>query len=203
MERAEVANLWRDYQFYWLQTSNIQRFRATGRPIRTPKLTAERYALFASLYDWCVQKEVDPRLWLFALFRSRRWMFAPQPKVGHLLSEKFYAAGKYERVIEGGCLDGYRLYRIGQTATGLDPNKDLIPQAEQRKRVYQQNDQSDLCMLMTPSETFGYHPESQWCEKCPRKSECRDRLDRMVSFDVQALREGRLTVEQARSIVGA
>lgn len=198
MRRTEVERLFEDYRFYWLQTGNVQRLRESGKYVRTHKLTEERYALFSDLYDWCVERDVDPRLWLFVLFRIRRWMFAPQLKRGHLLSEKILRSGRYLEVVESGCLDGYRLHKLGQVE-GLDPNRDLIPGAEQKKRVYARSGQASVCMLVMPAETFGFHPQSRWCCECPVAEECRARLDRLVSFDVQALREGRITVEQARA----
>lgn len=198
MQRTEVAQLWTDFNYYWLRTTNIQKVVQSGRPIRTRKLTLERYELFCALYDWCVQKDVDPRLWVFALFRARRWMYAPQLERGHLMSERFLDSGKYQRVVHRGTLDGYRLYKKGPVK-GLDPNRDLIPGAEQKKRVWQQNGQSDVCMLMTLSDSYGYHPESRWCRQCSLQAECQQRLTTSVNFDILALRRGEMTVEQARA----
>lgn len=198
MEREEVRNLWTDYTTYWLQTSNVQKARESGKPIRPPKLTQERYQLFCQLHDWCELKGVDPRLWLFALFRSRRWMFSPQLLPGHLMSDRFLSGGKYQRVLERGALDGYRLQKNG-VQKGLDPNKDIIPGAEQRKRIYLQNGQANLCMMMAMSDTYGFHPESKWCRQCPRQVDCQNRLQSLVSFDILALRRGEMTVEQARA----
>jgi hypothetical protein len=201
-QRAEVRQLWSDYTTYWLQTSNIQKLRASGRPVRSPKLTPDRYKLFEQLYDWCVERELDPRLWLFILFRSRRWMFAPQLSPGHLMSEKLLASGRYQKVVESGALDGYRLYTKGPQK-GADPNRDVIHGAEQRKRVYLKNGQANLCMALIMSDTYGYHPKSQWCQKCPKKVECQNLLQRLVKFDILALRRGEITAEEARAQANA
>lgn len=195
MQRQEVVQLWSDYNNFWLRTGNIQKVRQSGRPIRTKKLTEERYRLFCDLVDWCREKGLDPRLWLFALFRARRWTYAPQLTPGSMMSENLLK--KYERVIERGALDGYRLYKEG-TKTGLDPNVDLIPGAEAKKRAWQQSGQSEMCLLMVQSDTYGFHPKSRWCQQCPLQSECQIKLQNSVDFDIQALRRGELTVAQAR-----
>ena len=198
MERAEIRKLWTEYTTYWLQTASIQRVRASGKPIRTPKLTSERYQLFSDLYDWCSEKDLDPSLWLFALFRSRRWTYAVPLERGSLLSERFLSNGKYQKMLDRGTLDGYRLSRQG-TKSALDPNVDIIHGAEQKKRVYALYGQVDLCMMNAAAETFGFHPCSQWCNRCRLRAECESRIQNMVPFDIVALRRGELTVEEARA----
>ena len=194
----DVEILWSDYVQYWLQTASTQRLREEGRRVRAPKLTPERWQLFADTVAGCKEREVDPRLWLFCLFRARRWTYPPRRRPEDLMSEGFLSRGRYQEMLRKGTLDGYRRHKTGFKRR-LDPNKDLIPGAEQKKRGYIRNGATELCMLMIPAETYGYHPKSRWCQRCPSQAQCRPRTQRLVPFDILALRRGEITPEEARA----
>jgi hypothetical protein len=53
------------------------------------------------------------------------------------------------------------------------------------------------CMNGIETETFGYHPKSKICVACPARGECLQRLKERVNFDIEALRSGTITTEEA------
>jgi hypothetical protein len=180
-----------------MQTANVQKQRER-HPISLHKQTDERVELFEKMIAWCRLRELDPRLYLYVLFKARMWTFAPQLREGHLMSEKMVS--RYQKMTEKDCLDGYRQYVYTEKPEFvLDPNKDIIPRAEAMKQRYRNYGQFERCMVETPETTFGFHPKSPTCAACPIQAECKNRLSGLVSFDIQALREGKITVEQARA----
>ena len=189
---TEAERLFADYNFYWLMTGRIQEYRASGRYIRPYKFTQARAELFSDLAAWCRDRGIDPRLWIYTLFRARCWRFAPQLARGHLLSEAMVE--RYRR-LRG--LDGYRR-RVLETlpSEAYDPNRDLNSTVESRKAYYASSGQTERCMREMV-ETLGYHPRSAICAGCPSRASCRSKLEGFVDFDIIALREGRLTAEQA------
>ena len=198
--RDAAIRLFNDYRIWWLQTANIQR-RREQHPIRMHKQTEERVALFEKVVKWCQERELDPRLWLYCLFRSRRWSFAPKLQEGHLMSENMVS--RYERMVKKECLDGYRQYLYTpKPEDDFDPNRDISPAAEAMKARYAKYNQRVRCMLETLETTFGYHPKSPVCQACPMKVECSSRLEQLVGFNIQALREGKITAAEARAQVG-
>lgn len=192
--RDEAIKLFNAYRVWWLQTSNIQK-RREERPINLHKQTEERVQLFQKLITWCGERELDPRLYLYSLFRGRRWLFAPQLREGHLMSENMIS--RYKKMVEKECLGGYRQFL--DVAEEFDPNRDMTPSVEALKSRYLKYGQADRCMLETPATTFGYHPKSPLCQTCPLRIECENRLQSLVGFDIQALRRGEITADQARA----
>lgn len=197
----QQQSLFEAYQRWWDSTSSVRRRRADGLYTTTPKATPERYALMAKMAEWCRCRGLDPHLWLFILFRGRRWMYAPKLRAGDLLSEKFLASGRYEAAVERGALDGYVAERKGPQRAA-DPNVDLIPRAERMKAVLTQQGDLERCIRELWITTYGWHPGSRWCQSCSVATVCRTRLAAAVNFDIVALREGRITVEEAKKQAG-
>jgi len=141
---------------------------------------------------------LNPRLWLYSLFVSRKWLFAPKLEPSNLLSEKHLP--KFQRLKD---YSFYRQYQQVQEALNpspdsFDPNRDLSSTAEQAKRYYLAAGNAAECMNRMRDETFGFHPKSTVCCNCPAASECRESLEASVRFDIIALRNGTLSVEEAR-----
>lgn len=195
---SEAERLMADFNFYWCLTANIE-FRRRSHPyFRTMKATPERLALLSKMVDWCRERGMDPRLWLYMLFRVRAWQYPPRLLPGHLMSERLVP--RYSK-LEG--LDAYRgrLREEADRGRTYDPNRDINTTVEARKRYYVSTGQTSRCMREMVGETFGYHPRSVVCSGCPAQVDCRQRLEAYCDFDVMALREGRLTAEQAMAEV--
>lgn len=188
------ASLLADYTFYWLLTGHVRELRAQGRYFRTHKATPARIALFAELIAWCREGGIDPRLWIYTLFRARQWRYPPMLTRGHLMSPAMIDRYKDLRG-----LDGYRRHLLenrGVPRDTYDPNRDVNVTVEARKRYYLETNQLDRC-LREMVETLGFHPASHVCQTCPERVKCRTQLEGFVAFDVIALREGRISAEQA------
>jgi hypothetical protein len=53
-----------------------------------------------------------------------------------------------------------------EAGTNFDPNRDLSPLAEVRKRIYLGEGRPDKCLCQMTDETYGYHPKSVACARC-------------------------------------
>ena len=195
------AKLFKDYGNYRLQTLNIAKRKANGDFVGQYKPTTERIKLFCDMAEWCRERKIDPRLWLFLLFRMRRWTFAPQLKAAHLMSEN--AIPKYWTFVESDYLDGYRRYLDAQgvqkkKSTHFDPNYDLSTAAEQLKRWYVTRGLEARCVQDVLTRTYGYHPKSQVCPTCPAQAACIEVIQGHCDFDIVALRNDEITVAEAQ-----
>lgn len=196
---VSVEELFDDYCFYRAHTANIQQIKADRPYMRDPKLTLQKSKLLDQLIKWCTDQGVNPKEWMYTLFVTRRWMYAPKFDAGHLLSEKHLP--KHKRVTD------YAFYRqrcseqeeIDHKVDDqvFDPNRDLSGTAEQIKNSYLKRNMAEYC-FQAIDETFGYHPKSRICAKCPIKMRCKAHMVRSMPFDVMALRRGEITSQQAR-----
>ena len=205
MGDPEAAKLFIDYNIYRAQTSALQKARAKNGVARRYKPTIKRLEFFSELIVWCRQRSLDPRLWLYHLFRSKMWMWPPplEPLTkarGHFFSEK--SIPKYEKLLRMNILDGYagRLYEKPPPENAFDPNRDISIPVEQQKQNYVDTFQTERCMLEMHVTTFGFHPKSSVCERCPAKVECARHLVGFVSFDIMALRRGDISSFEAQAI---
>lgn len=189
---SEEERLFGAYNTWRLQTASV-----TSKPFRrTLASKPERLRLMGRMAAWCRERDLDPRLWLYWLFRSRKWMFAPKLEPGVLMTSNPKMIERYRWMVDRKCLDGYRLNRDRPAA--IDPNVDLVGAAEDQKRAHRRHGQSHICMRETPVTTYGFHPKSKTCVECPIANECATNLRRLVGFDIIALREGRMSVAEAR-----
>lgn len=188
-----------DFQRYRLQTASIQKVRANAGWARMHKETPERLQLFEQTASWCRERQIDPRLWIYNLFRSRSWTFPPQLQANHLMSENLIP--KYER-LGYQVLDGYReRFTPKKKGPPFDPHVDISFTAEALKKLYQSQGDQARCLRETTDRTLGWHPKSSTCMTCPLAMQCRENLAKLVDFDIVGLREGRLTVEEAKAVV--
>lgn len=194
----QARQLFADYKYYRIHTANIQKLKKEKPYLRELKETPERLKLMAHMAAWCEQRGINPRLWLYSLFVSRRWLFAPKLESSNLISKKHLP--KFQRLKD---YTFYREYQQVQEAANpspeaFDPNRDISSTAEQAKRYYLSTNSTQTCMSRMKEETFGYHPKSPVCLYCPISAECKTRLEASVTFDIIALRQGKLTSEEAR-----
>lgn len=196
----QAQRLFRDYCYYRSYTANIQRIKKQKSYLRDPKSTPARLKLMAQMAKWCEDRGFGPSEWLYSLFAVRRWFFCPKLDHSHLQSEKHIP--KYKQFCDYTFYQQRQMEWKSMSAPALstfDPNRDLSHTAENSKRVYLAIGQTDECMSRMNAETFGYHPRSSVCARCPAALACLGQLQQSVNFDVLALRRGEITSEQAKS----
>lgn len=187
------AKLLADYVSYWELTHHVKQMRREHW-VRSPVLTTDRCALLEKFELWCGEHELDARRWLAALFYVRRFMYAPTWK--HLMSDtpkarEFYhrkEMPEYDQKIRRELSDGQQVE---------NPNVDVIPAAEIRKQSYAESGDPTGCMIDFAS-TYGWHPRSRVCQQCVIAGACRQQLSSRSTCDLVALREGRITWEEAK-----
>lgn len=195
-----IELIWDDFLYWQAKTGHYQRRQKENPYLKPMKATPERLALMSELKDWCVKRNIAVRQWLFTLFAIRRWLYAPRLETGYLCSEKHLP--RYRKFRD------YRLYTIRlremenadpviQLEKSFDPNRDINHTVELTKQKYLETGRTDLCVEGMNTETFGYHPKSKICAKCPIKQDCKNKLVASVNFDIMKLRRGEITSEQA------
>jgi hypothetical protein len=192
-----VAQLLRDYNDYFLQTAYIKRLKAGGGYITGVRITPERLQAMERMAAWCQERKLDPRHWLQSLFESRRWIFPPQwnqlTSTKHLAKYPNLPVSKpYQAKIEA-----ERVASQVRRGAAFDVNRDLSPVTEAIKARYLYYQESSRCQSQMRDETMGYHPLSTVCARCPRARECERELRSVAHFDIVALRQGAITLEQA------
>jgi len=189
--------LFDDYRFYRQYTVNVQKLKKNKPYMQDLKPTKKRLDLFRELLTFCEKHAVGPREWVYTLFATRRFMYAPRLERSHLLSQKHLEKMKriedfglfQKRLREAPCKE--------LSPQQFDPNRDMSASAEELKASYRRRGDDLLCMDHM-SETLGYHPKSEICRNCVYTHACARKLQRAVSFDILALRRGDITAEEAQ-----
>ena len=196
-----------DYNFYRAQTHHFQKLKAERPYMRLPKLNAEREKLLGDMVEWCKQNTIEPRHWLYCLYARNRWLFAPKMTPGFLMSKTglVWYRSRAKTVDD-------RLYRqrlsqtkaVQQSSEGTspvyDPNIHIAAEVEARKQRHLHRGDAATCMAQAfegEAQTLGFHPGSKVCAACPLARECADKIRAAFPFDIVALREGKITVQQA------
>jgi hypothetical protein len=193
-----AEKLYHDYNDYRRRTNHIQRLRAQNKYI--PAISKKHLPKFAALANWCQEQSINPRHWLASLFESRKWLFPP--KLNQLQSIKH--------------LDRYRTLTISTqydhkvqqehesalvvSGNTFDKARDISPGAEMLKARYASMKNYVRCMGDMDTETFGYHPRSEVCQRCPTRFQCASILQSKVKFDILSLRLGLITSQEARMV---
>lgn len=201
MQRAEI--LLDDFNDYRFKTNSIHERRAAGEYVSsvgaTPKSRPKYLLAFERMAVWCEAHGHDPRRWLHSLFIARHWLFAP--KLNQLTSARHLK--RYAKM--EGQMPVYR-ERIAaeQHAVDVDAGRvfeaarDISYTAETLKTRYARLGRPGRCMELMEAETFGFHPQSKTCGVCPLGAACEAMLQGKVAFDIQAVRRGELSLQQAR-----
>lgn len=192
-----------DWNYYRLQTHHVHELREKNVYVKAKKMDAGTREVLNDMREWCATHSLEPRLWIFALFKLRQWMYAPKLTHGCLLSTNLIP--KYKR------MSGIGFFRLRRRVTQrqdreddmFDPNRDLSPAVEGIKRQFVQTDNAGTCMAQMLDRTLGWHPKSPVCLGCPVACECAIRLCGLVRFNVLALRRGKITTQQAQATVEA
>lgn len=193
-----LDTLWDDYIAYWRRTGSVQgRAETLGfATLPAPHKTRERLGALHRMAVWCVEHDADPRMWLYTLFASRRWTWAPS--LDKLTPKAHLRRYRQEHKLTLYTARLARERRRGR-APATDPNLDILPSTEALKASLARSHRGAECMALTQTETFGYHPKSPICVACEVAAPCAQALLASVGFDLVALRRGDITVDQARA----
>jgi hypothetical protein len=171
-----------DYNVYRAQTKyfhdNVDTQPWLARPATA---SPARMKLFGDMVSWCRERNLEPRLWLFSLFKARAWRFPPKAAPGVLMSGNLIP--KY-RALKGLGVFKKRVFVSTSMEHKTDPNVDLIYAVETIKRRYAASGQHERCMEEAMVRTMGFHPLSPICAGCPVSGDCAIRLSGLVSFDI-------------------
>jgi len=185
------------YNYYRAHT---QQFRQ--RCTRWLKSTPVRKEQLHQLLQWCAARQLDPHRFIYSQFVGRQWVFAPplHQLVPKSKQAERKALARYEQLRETPMFQRVVAAQVQQARTARtgrphvwDPNKDLSHASEALKRRYLETAQFRRCIAETPTHTYGYHPRSTVCARCPVAHECAVRLQASVTFDILALRRGQTT----------
>lgn len=199
--QKEVRQLLDDYVYYREQTAYYQNAKKKNPYLRELKPTSERLRVLEEMVIWCREQAVPPRQWLYSLFAVRIWNFAPSLTKPHLLSKNHLK--RFHANIDYSFYDHYirkleNLKKLRDLEKSFDPNKDMSQTAEGAKLYYLKVGGTYTCRKFMLTETFGYHPLSEVCQKCADSDACLEELQRYTSFDVLALRSGKLSAREAK-----
>ena len=189
-----------DWSYYRTQTKFMQTLRARGARPGAKKMTDEIDETLKDLVAWCREHKLEPRLWIYALFKMRGWIGAPKLARGHLQSEKMI--WRY-RKLSG---IGFFAQRRRSTAAAqieqdaFDPHRDMAPATGALKRRFAAAHNSSECLDRLMEQTLGFHPKSETCQRCPLRQRCAIKIQSLVKFDIIGLRVGYLTSAEAEEI---
>lgn len=197
-----ATELFADYNYYRLFTQHVAQYRARGRMVRYLKETPDRLAALAAMASWCRDRKFDPRHWLCWLFHRNHWKFA-RPFHQLIPGSKRTEKALLKAYEECGYLSMYdrrirELNLVRDIAQGelYDGNRDLSSTVEALKRRYAMFGDADGCF--GDDRAKGYHPRSIICAQCPLAAQCERKLRASAAYDIVALRNGQITVEQAK-----
>lgn len=184
-----------DFNVYRAQTKYMADLIDSGVPLKPLKVTPERLKLMQEMADWCQERDLEPRQWLFTLFKSRNWVYPVKFERGSLLSENMRSRYAKMRGL------GFFKKRVRQSKDtgGYDPNVDINGTVEALKFRYASSQQRQRCLDEIFVTTLGWHPDSAQCNSCPLARQCAMKLQGYVTFDIIALRMGRLTSSEAEA----
>lgn len=193
-----------DYNYYRFHTGHVHSMRSNGRRILSVKLNKEREASLAKMQAWCGEHDIDPRLWLYSLFKARRWMYSP--RFDQLIPGAKTKKKAIARYLELAPSQQQTLFQkrvdreLAEGQQTFDPNRDISRVAEELKRKWVVRLNNPEACLEDMENTYGYHPQSLVCARCPLAAQCAAALQQKVGYDIQALRRGDMTAKQAMRI---
>lgn len=186
------TQLFADYN-YWRAFCSAVIERRSQHKLNDLAVCDEALEELEAMAAWCEERGLDPRLWLYTLFRVFRWFWPPRLIPGVLRADKHVR--EYDR---GGRLDAYRRHILADKPLApFDPNVETSPTTEARKAHFAAKGEAQRCFELALENTFGYHPDSETCRRCPLGPQCAEKLTRWATFDIMALRSGQLSREQA------
>ncbi len=198
MQSNLIDQLLYDFGNYRNTTSYTQQLRAKGVPISgtvNPNTKSGKIlvAAFEQMIVFCAQNEIDPRLWLYTMFKSRKFLFAPKPaqfcSAKHIPKHHRILSESREKVAY--VRQGQLRVQEARAASGADydKNRDITYSAEALKERYIAAGEYQRCIDLMQTHTLGFHPKSQTCMSCPAAQACTMKLRGLTPhMDIVTLR---------------
>ena len=198
------------YNYFRAHTSWVQDMRAKGNfvneVVMVTKKGEDREPYFQELIDFCGERQIDPQIWLYMLFKIRGWKAAPKfnqlvPKSKKTLQKNLNI---YANLSDIPLFQKHRDQQNHQAAVEAgqvwDKNRDIGWSTEALKRRYLNEGDSERCMAEMDERTFGYHPRSLVCARCPSVTQCTQILESKYGTHIVSLRRGEMTARQAQQL---
>jgi hypothetical protein len=211
-QHERLQTLLDDFNDYRSRTEYVVQIRKGAAIAGLGK--AKAFPVLQAMDEWCTSHAVDSRRWLYWLFARTNFRFAPKltaltpnPKRETLSLSKY-------KTLRDTPFFNHRLHREEahkrlHDGSIFNPNRDMSPMAEALKRRYLNAGEPERCVAeMFTNEThahptWGYHPKSVACVRCPLAFQCAAKLRAAVpAFDPVALRSGMISLEQAQVAEG-
>lgn len=199
-----------DYNYYRSYTSHVQEMRAKGQYVADVKMRTkkgeDRRPYFEGMLSFCDEHGLDPKIWLYMLFKIRRWRAAPRfnqlvPKSKKTLQKNLSI---YADLSDLPLFQQHRAEQRHQAAVEAgevwDVNRDLGYSTEALKRRYLNEGDPERCMDEMEERTYGYHPKSLVCARCPVVTQCTQKLEAKYGTQILSLRRGDITARQAQQL---
>lgn len=206
----EPQSILDDYNYYRSYTAHVQEMRAKGQYVAEVKMQTkkgeDRRPYFEGMLSFCDEQGLDPKIWLYMLFKIRRWRAAPRfnqlvPKSKKTLQKNLSI---YADLSDLPLFQQHRAEQRHQAAVEAgevwDVNRDLGYSTEALKRRYLNEGDPERCMDEMEERTFGYHPKSLVCARCPVVTQCTQKLEAKYGTQILSLRRGDITARQAQQL---
>lgn len=206
----ELQTILDDYNYYRSYTAHVQDMRARGNYVADVKMKTkagdDREPYFAGMVHFCEEHSLDPKLWLYMLFKIRRWRAAPRftqlvPKSKKSLQKNlnYYADLSDLPLFQKNRIEKRHTAAI-KAGEVWDINRDIGFSTEALKRRYLNEGDAERCMSELEERTYGYHPRSLVCARCPVVTQCTQKLESKFGTHIIALRRGEITTQQAQQL---
>lgn len=199
-QQSVIDQLLVDFANYRNTTANVQKMRKQGRVIPgtidpTTKSGKKLVAALSRMVEFCTDRQIDPRLWVYTMFKARKFLFAPKPE--HFCSEKHIS--KYHALTTAAVsrVSYAKQQQLAiqterrESGAGYDQTRDITPAAEVVKERYVALGEYQRCIDEMQIRTLGFHPRSRVCTSCPAAQACLMKLQGLVGhMDIVAIRAG-------------
>lgn len=206
----ELQTILDDYNYYRSFTSYVRDIRARGGYTADVKMRTkageDRAPYFAGMVQFCEEHSLDPKLWLYMLFKIRHWRAAPRfnqlvPKTKKTVEKNLrYYADLSDLPLFQKNREEKKYAREVQSGEVWDVNRDIGYSTEALKRRYLNEGDAERCMEEMEERTYGYHPRSLVCARCPVVTQCTQKLEARYGTEIIALRRGDINTKQAQQL---
>lgn len=199
-----------DYNYYRAYTARVQEVKAQGRPVGQVKMKTkkgeDRAPYFERMLSFCGEHNLDPKVWLYLLFKIRKWQAAPRfhqlvPKSKKTLQKNLslYADLRDLPLFQKKQEAQRSMYAV-ESGSSWDVNRDIGFSTEALKRRYLNAGDAERCLNEMAERTFGFHPKSLVCARCPIAQRCRQQVETRYGAHMISLRRGEITTQQAQQL---
>lgn len=210
IDMVQVQEILDTYNYFRAHTTHVHELRDQGKKVNDVVLRTkrgeDRTPYFQGFLDFCKEQNVDPRMWMYMLFKIRGWKAAPKftqlvPKSKKTLQKNLNTYANLSDIPLFQKMRDERNHRESvESGNDWDKNRDIGISTEAVKRRYLNDGDSERCIEEMDERTYGFHPQSLVCARCPLTTQCASIFERKFGPHIAALRRGELTVKQAKQV---